>query len=329
MVSFYCERMDYFSQLIGQRQAVELLQAAIGRDRIAPAYLFAGSPGVGRSLAARCFCQWLLCLNIVPEKIAIAQKRILGGNHPDFLWIEPTYQHQGQYLTAKEASTAGLKRRAAPQIRIEQIREIAQFLSRPPIEATRLVVVIEEAQAMTEAAANALLKTLEEPGRATLILIAPSMDALLPTIVSRCQKIPFHRLSSEEMERVLRRNGSEQILDYPEILAIAQGSPGEAIAAFAQQQEIPESLRQKLLTPPKHPIDALELAKAIDRELDTQQQIWLIDYLQYCYWQQWQQKDLLALLERSRQCLLNYVQPRLVWECLLLEIIQRVASDRV
>ena len=313
--------MDYFSQLIGQRQAIELLQEAVARNRIAPAYLFVGAPGVGRSLAAQGFSQWLLCLGLSPAKSAIAQKRALAGNHPDLLWVEPTVQHQGQYLTASEAAIAGVKRKGTLPIRIEQIRDIAQFLSRPPLEASRLVVVIEEAQAMTEAAANALLKTLEEPGRATFILIAPSTESLLPTVVSRCQQIPFYRLTPQEMEEVLRRNASEEILASQEILAIAQGSPGAAIAAFAQMQDIPEALRQQLTQLPNSPLAALELAGKIDRELDTSAQLWLIDYLQHTHWQKSQDKNLLKLLERSRQCLLNYVQPRLVWECTLLKTI--------
>jgi DNA polymerase III subunit delta' len=312
--------MNYFSQLIGQEKAVELLQEAVARNRIAPAYLFVGAAGIGRSLAAKCFAQLLLCLDLAPEKCAMAHKRVLAGNHPDLLWVEPTVQHQGQFLTAKEAETAGIKRKGTLPIRIEQIREIAQFLSHPPLEAGRSLVIIEEAQAMTEGAANALLKTLEEPGRATLILIAPSTDALLPTLVSRCQRIPFSRLSLENMEEVLRRNGHEAILAYSEILAMAQGSPGDAIAYFAQLQAIPEALPQKILELPNSPLDAIELAKTIDRELDTPSQIWLLDYLQYIYWQNSRQKNFLELLEKARQYLLNYVQPRLVWECTLLEL---------
>lgn len=309
--------MNYFSQLIGQRQAVELLLQAVAHNRIAPAYLFAGSSGVGRSLAAKCFAQLLIAS---PQEIP--QKRVLASNHPDLLWVEPTYQHQGQYLTAAEAASAGIKRKAPPQIRIEQIREIRQFLGRPPLEASRLVIVIEEAQVMTEAAANALLKTLEEPGQATLILIAPNIEVLLPTLVSRTQRIPFSRLSPEEMEQVLSSLGHDAILSHREILAIAQGSPGEAIAAFAQLKSIPDELRQQLSETPVSPWQALELAKAIDRELDTQTQIWLIDYLQYLYWQNYQQKELLDLFEKARQYLLSYVQPRLVWECTLLKMIR-------
>jgi DNA polymerase III subunit delta' len=307
--------MNYFSQLIGQHQAVELLLQAVAQKRIAPAYLFAGSSGVGRSLAAKCFAQLLLDS---PQEIV--QKRVSIDNHPDFLLLEPLYQHQGKLLTSKEVAAAGIKPKALPQIRIEQIREIRQFLVRPPLEASRLVVVIEEAQTMTEAAANALLKTLEEPGQATLILIAPNIESLLPTLVSRTQRIPFSRLSPEEMEQVLSRLDRKAILAHQEILAIAQGSPGEAIAAFAQLEAIPEELRQQLKEPPNSPWKALEIAKAIDRELDVQTQIWLVDYLQYIYWQNYRQKNLLDLFEKARQYLLSYVQPRLVWECTLLAI---------
>lgn len=75
------------------------------------------------------------------------------------------------------------------------------------------MVVIEQAEAMAESAANALLKTLEEPGRATLILIAPSPESILPTLVSRCQKIPFYRLDSSSLTQVLTRTGNLEILD--------------------------------------------------------------------------------------------------------------------
>jgi DNA polymerase-3 subunit delta' len=298
-----------------------LLQQALARKRIAPAYLFAGPAGTGRALAARYFSQQLLCLGLSSERHQSAQQRLADGNHPDFLRVEPTYQHQGQTISAAEAAASGLKRKAPPQIRIEQVREITQFLSRPPLEAHRAVAIIEEAQSMAEAAANALLKTLEEPGRATIILIAPSRDSLLPTLVSRCQQISFYRLSEADMAAVLRRCGGEAVLDYPELLEIAQGSPGQAIASLAQLQAMPEALRQRLAQLPKSRLDALDIAKTIAKELDTQAQLWLIDYLQSLYWRRWQQKHMLDLLEKARQYLLGYVQPRLVWECTLLAFV--------
>ncbi|MGF1479767.1 MAG: DNA polymerase III subunit delta' [Cyanophyceae cyanobacterium] len=305
---------DSFNELIGQNEAVELLVQAVASGRVAPAYLFAGPPGVGRTLAAREFSQLLLA-----PAAASSEERSLA-NHPDFLWVEPTYTHQGNYLTASQAAQAGLNRKAPPQIRIEQVRDVARFLSRPPLEASRSVVVIEEAQAMTEAAANGLLKTLEEPGQATIILIAPGTDALLPTLVSRCQQIPFRRLSRRHLQQVLQAQGSE--LQQPFLLEIAQGSPGEALAAESQLQAIPQKLRQSLQAPPQSALAALTLAKTIDRELDTLAQLWLLDYLQYCYWHQWRQKTAIELLEHARHCLLNFVQPRLVWEVTLLQLSQ-------
>ncbi|MDJ0731773.1 MAG: DNA polymerase III subunit delta' [Crocosphaera sp.] len=311
--------MNHFRQLIGQTAGVTLLQQAIAQNRIAPAYLFAGPPGVGRALGAKCFTQLLLSLSLPEEKQATVKKRVLDGNHPDFYWVEPTYLHQGQLLAAKEAQETGLKRKAPPQVRIEQIREITQFLSRPPLEASRCVVVIESAETMTEAAANGLLKTLEEPGKATLILIAPSADSLLPTLVSRCQKIPFYRLSDAHLKTILGRLGYEEIINDPDIIGLSQGSPGEAISAWQQLQNIPFELRQKLKTLPETPLDALQLAKEITTELDNNAQLWLINYLQYSHWQKSQDKVFLEKLEAAKKQLLSYVQPRLVWDCLLIQ----------
>ena len=320
--------LNPFAQLVGQNQASELLTQAIASSRIAPAYLFAGANGVGRSLAARCFIEQLFCLNLPESKQQQIHHRLQLSNHPDLLWIQPTYLHQGKLLSAAEATAAGVKRKARPTIRIEQIREIAQFLGRPPLEAIRSVVVIEQAETMTEAAANALLKTLEEPGQATLILIAPGTEALLPTLVSRCQRIPFSRLDRKSMVEVLQKTGNEEILSQPQIMAIAQGSPGEAIASMQQLQAIPPDLMEKLQNLPKSLQDALELARQIDKNLDTEAQLWLVDYLQHCYWQKFLQREIetspLEKLETTRRNLLAYAQPRLVWEVTLLSLISTV-----
>ena len=291
-------------------------------------YLFAGADGVGRSKAAKCFIEQLFCLNLPESKQQQIHHRLQLGNHPDLLWIQPTYLHQGKLLSASEAAAAGVKRKAPPTIRIEQIREITQFLSRPPLEAIRSVVVIEQAETITEAAANALLKTLEEPGQATLILIAPGTEALLPTLVSRCQRIPFSRLDRKSMVEVLQKTGNEEILSQPQIMAIAQGSPGEAIASMQQLQAIPPDLLEKLQNLPKSLQDALELARQIDKNLDTEAQLWLVDYLQHCYWQKFLLGEIesspLEKLETTRRNLLAYAQPRLVWEVTLLSLISTV-----
>ncbi|MEG3436645.1 DNA polymerase III subunit delta' [Pannus brasiliensis CCIBt3594] len=313
-----------WSRIIGQEKAIELLRRAIDRDYIAPAYIFAGAAGIGRVLTAKCFCQDLLCIGLEADRRESSRKRFLVSNHPDFLRVEPTYQHQGRLYTAAEAKESGLKRKTAPQIRIEQVRDITRFLSRPPLESSRSVVVIEDAHTMTEAAANALLKTLEEPGRATLILIAPSTEALLPTLVSRSQRIPFSRLSESDLERILRENGRERVLEYPALLGLAQGSAGEAIAGLEILEGLPEDLPRSLDRFISQRLSkAIELAKSIAAALDTEAQLWYINFLQYEDWQKRQDRSTVEILERARRYLLSYVQPRLVWECTLLELAKR------
>jgi DNA polymerase III subunit delta' len=305
---------NYFTALLGQKQAVELLTQAVEKNRIAPAYIFIGTDGIGRSLAARCFVELLFSQS---QKSQHPQQL---SNHPDLLWVEPTYQHQGQRLTPQEAAQKGLKRKAPPVIRLEQIREITEFLSRPPMLGTRNMVVLEQAETMAEAAANALLKTLEEPGKATLILIAPSLDSVLPTLISRCQRIPFQRLDKSTMTEVLNRNNHGEILEHPEVLTLAAGSPGDAIAFYQQLQSIPPELLKNLTKIPKNYRQALEIAKQIDKELDTEAQLWLVNYLQQYYWHKLHKSEILNQLETTRKYLLCYAQPRLVWECTLLQI---------
>lgn len=315
---------DFFTPLVGQPQAVELLTQAVIQQRVAPAYLFAGAAGIGKSLAARCFVAQLFCANLTSPQQQQILHRLQLNNHSDLLWIEPTYLHQGQRLSAAAATEAGLKRKAPPIIRTEQIREIAQFLSRPPLMAPRSVVVIEQAETMAEAAANALLKTLEEPGQATLILIAPAVESLLPTLVSRCQRIPFYRLNSAAMTQVLEQTNERQILSDAAILALAQGSPGVAIAARQKLAAIPADLLESVAQLPLTLRQALELARQI-AQLDLEAQLWLIDYLQHCYWQLWHKATQLTglqQLEAARSALLSYAQPRLVWEVTLIGLTQ-------
>lgn len=314
--------MNAFQGLLGQETAVELLLRAVELQRIAPAYLFCGSSGIGRTIAARSFIQLLLTSGLSPEKIALATKKLHTGNHPDLLWVEPTYQKGNELYTADQAAEKGLQYKTPPKIRIEQIRNLTQFLNRPALEAARQVIVIDDAQTMAEAPANALLKTLEEPGNATLILIAPDTDSLLTTLVSRCQRIQFYPLSSANLITVLKLNGHEAILEYPELITIAQGSPGKAIASWQQLQSIPDELLQRLKRSPKTPLEALNLAQTITSELDAPTQLWLIDYLQHYYWRSHQQVKLMDTWEKTRQCLLSYVQPRLAWECALVELLR-------
>ncbi|MBM0743591.1 DNA polymerase III subunit delta' [Phormidium sp. CLA17] len=319
--------MSPFSHLIGQSQAIQMLTQAVSKQRIAPAYLFAGSAGIGRGVAAECFIELVFSQGKSSGQKAILRSRIQQRNHPDLLWVEPTYTHQGKLFSPAEAEAAGLKRKTAPLIRLEQIRGIARFLARSPLEAERSIVVVEQAETMAEAPANALLKTLEEPGQATLILIVPGTESLLPTLISRCQKIPFYRLPLDDMLRVLQRANQADILQQPEILQLAQGSPGAAIAHWQKLQELPDDLLQALRQPIRSHRDALSLARQIAQTLEPEAQLWLIDYLQQIWWQQITngiqlvtQSALSPLqhLEKARTYLRRNVQPRLVWEVTLM-----------
>jgi DNA polymerase-3 subunit delta' len=313
---------ELFADLLGQSRAVALLEAALLQNRLAPAYLFAGPDGVGRRLAALRFLEGVLA---GPEGAAPVRRRLEQGNHPDLLWVEPTYLHQGQLHTAAQAREQGLSRRALPQLRLEQIREVSRFLARRPVEARRTLVVLEGADAMAEAAANALLKTLEEPGQGLLLLISAAPEQLLGTIRSRCQQIPFTRLSPERMEQVLaglppEPPDPERPADPPELVALAAGSPGALLQHLQQWRALPPGLAERLLALGRDPLEALSLARDLTEALEAEQQLWLLDWWQWSLWQRRKDGAPLRRLERLRRHLQAYVQPRLAWEVALLEL---------
>jgi DNA polymerase III subunit delta' len=319
----------YFSAIHGHQAAIELLAQAVELQRIAPAYLFFGPGGIGKALVARCWVEMQLCAQLdLPAKITATQQKIRQGNHPDLLWIAPTYSHQGKLLSASEAAAAGIKKKAPPQIRIDQIRQITQFLSQPPLIADRAIVIVEQAETMAEGAANALLKTLEEPGAATLILLTDNMAALLPTLISRCQRIPFRRLSGADLSKILTSLERSDILQDEILLSLAQGSPGQSIELAENLAAIDSEIKAALLRPISTIAAALGLAKSIDRDVDSFSQLALLDYLQFHFWQQRQEAQLVGAIETSRRQLLSYVQPRLVWECLLLTLTANMINEK-
>ncbi len=294
-----------FSSLVGQSTAVSLLEGAIATNRIAPAYLFAGTDGVGKTLAARIFIAQLFDTDNLT-------------NHPDLLWIEPTYLHQGELVNQSELAHSEVKPKSPPQIRIEQIRVVTQFLSRRALTATCKVVVIQDAHRMAASAANALLKTLEEPTNGSIILISSQPQKLLLTIASRCQMIPFHRLDNNNMVRVLERLGNAEITNDPAVVALAAGSPGQAIAHYNQLRSMPQALLEQLDLPPANALTAMRWAKEIDTMLDFEQQLWLLDYLQHRWWQALGHRNWIEKLAAAKATLLKMASSRLVWEVLLL-----------
>ncbi len=346
------EPSDLFAGLVGQDPATALLAAALEQQRLAPAYLFSGADGVGRSFAARRFLEGVIA---GPKGAPSVRRRLAEGNHPDLLWLEPTYQHQGQLIPASEALAAGISRKAPPQLRVEQVRSVSQFLGRRPLESPRCLVVIEMVEAMAEGAANALLKTLEEPGGGLLILLTAAPERLLSTIRSRCQQIPFRRLSPAEIAEVLQRqapipssdppaqadpDGRSEPLpkdDPPELLELAAGSPGALLQCREHWAALPDGLAERLWSlgspsqgpssrsgPSKggsgSPIEALALARDLCEALDGEQQLWLLNWWQWRLWRQRPEPEVQRRLESLRSHLRSYVQPRLAWEVALLEL---------
>ena len=295
-----------FDQVVGQELAVSLINSAIASNRIAPAYLFAGIDGIGKTLAGRIFVSKLLGSGNI-------------ANHPDVLWVEPTYLHQGALFTLSQLETLGITRTSKPSIRVDQVREIAQFLSQSALAGTRKIVVVSDADQMNLAAANALLKTLEEPGiRHCIILL--SSQPLLPTIISRCSVVPFRPLCPGDLKLVLENLGKIDVLSQPTVLAMAAGSPGVAIAYDQIYRSLPPKLLELRSTSAGSSIlEALQVTKEI-KMLDIDQQRWLLDFLQYQWWTQYRDGELVAKIEAAKSALNKSVSPRLVWDVLLMPV---------
>jgi DNA polymerase-3 subunit delta' len=313
-----------FEGLLGQVPATTLLLAALQQQRLAPAYLFAGPDGVGRRRAALRFLEGVIA---GPQGSAAVRRRLEEGNHPDLLWVEPTYSEKGQLVAASQAAAAGVSRKAPPQLRLEQVRGVSQFLARRPLEAGRCLVVIEAVEAMAEGAANALLKTLEEPGDGLLILLSAAPDRLLSTIRSRCQTVPFSRLSPQDLALVLRNlvppaphDEVSARVDPPELLELAAGSPGALLQHRQQWQALPDGLAQRLSTLAASPVEALGLARDLCEALDVEQQLWLLDWWQLQLWRRHLNAAQQRRLDTLRRQLRAFVQPRLAWEVALLEL---------
>lgn len=212
--------------VIGQDRVVNILLRTIQKGRIPSAYLFAGESGIGKKFIAINLAKALNCLKQVPSsKFQVASKEQLDAcdecpscrkidllSHPDFLLISPK----------------------GGQIIIEKIRAIDEALSFKPFEGRKKVVIIDEADAMNPYAANAFLKTLEEPPGDSLIILISSNPARLPdTIRSRCSMVNFTLLSDEACEKVIKKSPHASRLtphDIDKIVRLSMGRPGLAIS---------------------------------------------------------------------------------------------------
>lgn len=203
------QRWHQLSEVRGHEHALTALRNAWLRERVHHAMLFQGPAGVGKTLAARAWASLMMC-EAPAEGDACGTCRgcvkLKGGSHPDVLDLEP----DGRF------------------IKIEQVREVAAATRFRPHEARRRVVLVHGAERLREEAANALLKTLEEPtGDTNFILITAHPVQLLPTIRSRCLPLRFGRLTWQQAEEVLRAQGYSE--EAARALArLSDGAPGAA-----------------------------------------------------------------------------------------------------
>ena len=212
-----------FKDILGQDQVITWFKRAMTQDRLASSYLFVGSEGIGKRLFALNLAKVLNCLALKNGdacETCASCKKINAGTHPDVLLIAP----QGQ------------------TIKIEQIRRIQHTLSFKPAFARRRMVIIDNAETMTPDAANAFLKTLEEPPlNTTLILIAQDKTQLLSTIVSRCQIVRFRPLPLKIVQEVLKKKGLEKD-EATKIASLAEGSLGKAMQLLEKQEGLKTAL---------------------------------------------------------------------------------------
>jgi DNA polymerase III subunit delta' len=175
--------------IIGQDRARLLLQRALAESRLPHAYLFHGPAGVGKKFTAVQFVKALYCSTSSAHEacdVCIICRKIATDNHADVMRVGPD----------------------GNSIKIEQIRAIQHRLSYKPYEDQRTTILLEDCELLSPPAANALLKTLEEPRpNVLLLLLTGKKDALPLTIVSRCQLVPFRPLPSAHIRTILERQG--------------------------------------------------------------------------------------------------------------------------
>lgn len=182
-----------FTDIIGHTTPIHWLQRAVKTHQVGHAYLFAGDPAIGKRSTAIRFIQALSCEQTVPYGIpdscgtCRACRHILVETHPDYLCIRPEQDQSSN-----------------PQIKIERIREIDHHVVYRPLSGLRKVCLIDDADRMTSNAANALLKTLEEPPDHSLFILVTGRPTALPaTIRSRCFRINFSPPPRKTVERYL------------------------------------------------------------------------------------------------------------------------------
>ena len=194
---------DAFENILGQSQVREFLRASVASERVTHAYLFTGPAGSNKTMAAYALAQALLCPK-GPHGPRGGEcgacdicRRVKRKKHPDVRYFAP--EGAGGYL-------------------VDQIRDIAADTVLAPIQADRKIYILDRVDLLGVQAANAFLKTLEEPpSDVVLILLGRTRESVLPTIVSRCQVVPFRFIPPAEAAGIIAQNSGAS----PELSRVA------------------------------------------------------------------------------------------------------------
>ncbi|MDI6802045.1 MAG: DNA polymerase III subunit delta' [Thermodesulfovibrionales bacterium] len=208
-----------FKDIIGQDKAIRILTGTLKRNRVPSAMLFSGDSGIGKKIAARNYAKTINCLQLDGFDCCdkcISCKKIDSETHPDVSVIVPDND----------------------VITIDAIRKVGEALSLKPYEGGEKIVIIDDADVMNINAANAFLKTLEEPPPDSLIILVSSNPDKLPdTIRSRCMNVRFYPLSATGCKEVILKNAKVDDKNMNLILNLSMGRPGLAISMDLKEEK--------------------------------------------------------------------------------------------
>lgn len=201
-------RPSNFDEVVGQQPIIQTLKNAIVQNRIAHAYLFCGPRGTGKTSIAKIFAKMLNCEDESnkPCGKCINCKMVQNGSHPDIIEID-----------------------AASNNGVDEVRNLIDKVKYAPMQGKYKVYIIDEVHMMTTGAFNALLKTIEEPpAHVVFILATTEPNKVIPTIISRCQRFDFNKVSQKDIEKRLSIVCKEEKIEIdPEAISlIAQLADG-------------------------------------------------------------------------------------------------------
>jgi len=228
--------MTWPTQILGHDAVWARLTARLADERLPHALLFTGAPGIGKALLARRLAGRLAC-TAADDRRPCGEcngcRQVLVATHPDLLAIA--------------APDRSRKESRKKEIGIDQARELKRFAQLHAVAARRKMAIVDDADRLSIAAQNALLKTLEEPpGQALIVLVTAAPGALLPTVRSRCQRVLCRPLTDAEVVAVLTAAGVDAG-EAAALTAVCDGSPGRALALRASWRDADRREIERLL----------------------------------------------------------------------------------